>query len=114
MPTPQPGKQLHVLCHEHHIEMRMTEVEGSQSTETPAYACPPDCAVRYAASTGYFVASRHGQLERNMTLRVRCPRDGQPMYLAEINPEKTAFRLWRCPQCDASRTSKEGLVSDIP
>jgi len=92
MATPQPRKQFHALCHEHHIEMRLTEVlitAESPPTQTPAYACPgPDCAVRYTqfkrilhcrqartGRTGYS-ASRH------------MPRDGQRMYLSEINPER--------------------------
>jgi hypothetical protein len=32
------------------------------------------------------------------------------MYLAEIDLKKRAFRLWRCPQCDARRTNEDGLV----
>jgi len=77
-----------------------------------AYACPkPDCSVRYSPSNGYFLAPEHGQVESYLTPRVTCPCDGQRMYLAEINREKRAFRLWRCPQCDASRTNEEGLVS---
>jgi hypothetical protein len=32
------------------------------------------------------------------------------MYLAEINPAKTDYRLWTCPQCGARRTNEEGLV----
>jgi len=48
-----------------------------------------------------------------MTPRVACPRDGQPMYLAETNPEKKAFRLWRCPQCHSSRTNEEDLVNEM-
>src|SRR2546429_516024 len=143
MPTPQPAKQLHALCHEHHIEMRLTEVliktEGAP-THTSTYACPePDCAVSYTPSKGYFLAAKHGQVEHDMTprvtcrrdgqrmylaeinpekrafrLTVTCRRDGQRMYLAEINPEKRAFRLWRCPLCDSIRTNEEGLVNELP
>ena len=118
MPTPQPAKQLHALCHEHHIEMRLTDVliktEGAP-THTSTYACPePDCAVSYTPSKGYFLAAKHGQVEHDMTPRVTCRRDGQRMYLAEINPEKRAFRLWRCPLCDSIRTNEEGLVNELP
>ncbi len=74
------------------------------------YVCPePGCAVRYTPSKGYFVAAKDGQVESGMFPRRRCPRDSQPMYLAEINPEKRAFRLWRCPQCDSTRTNEEDL-----
>jgi len=112
---PNPGtemrgiasKQLHALCYEHHVKMAMTGL-----VKQTAYACPkPDCSVRYSPSNGYFLAPEHGPVESYLTPRVACPCDGQPMYLAEINREKRAFRLWRCPQCDASRTNEEGLVS---
>jgi hypothetical protein len=84
MLTPQDSKQLHALCYQHHIKMSMTVV----LTQTE-YACPePDCGVCYSPSNGYFIAPQHGQLESYQTLRVTCPRDGQPMYLAETKPEK--------------------------
>ncbi len=117
MPTPQPCKQFHVLCHEHHIEMRLTNVlitKGPPS-QTSAYACPiPDCTVHYTASNGYFIDGNNGSVEGDLTPRVTCPREGQRMYLAETNPAKRAFRLWRCPQCDSTRTNEEGLVTDLP
>src|SRR5256884_4503772 len=43
--------------------------------------------------------------------KVRCFLDGMPMYLAEIHPEKTSFRLWTCPQCGARRTNEEDRKS---
>ena len=80
----QASKHLHALCYQHHIQMRMTGV----LTQTE-YACPePACGVRYSPSNGYFIALEHRQLESYLTPRVRCPRNGQPMYLAETNPEK--------------------------
>lgn len=104
------SKQLHALCYEHHVKMGMTGL-----VKQTAYACPePDCSVRYSPSNGYFLAPEHGQVASYLTPRVTCPCDGQPMYLAEINQEKRAFRLWRCPQCDARRTNEEGLVSYTP
>jgi len=45
--------------------------------------------------------------------RILCPRDGRPMYLAETNPVKSAFRLWRCPQCDSTLTNEEDLVNNV-
>jgi hypothetical protein len=117
MPTPRAAKQFHALCHEHHIEMRMTEVDiqtDGPPTRISAYACPElDCAIHYTPSKGYFVVGKCGQVELDMAPRVKCYRDGQPMYLAETNPEKRAFRLWQCPQCDSSRTNEEGLVSEV-
>jgi len=89
MPTPQPSDQLHPHCYEHHVEMRMVEafVESvGPQTHASAYACPhPDCGVHYAPQNGYFVLPKNGRAELDMTPRVTCPRDGQPMYLAETN-----------------------------
>jgi hypothetical protein len=118
MPKPQRGKQLHPLCHEHHMEMSRTDVlikTKGPPTQTSAYACPvPDCAVHYTVSNGYFIAGNNGQVERDMTPHVICPRDGRRMYLAETNPAKRTFRLWRCPQCDSTRTNEEDLVNETP
>jgi hypothetical protein len=113
MPVVQPSRELHLLCHEHHVNMRRTEIalmiEG-EPTST-AYACPvTDCSVRYDASHGYYIAKECGLMERDMTPRHTCPDHGQFMYLAETNLEEWSFRLWRCPRCDATRTNGEHLV----
>jgi len=81
-------------------------------TRTLAYRCTePDCLVHYDASRGYFVLSQNANTsELDMVPEVKCVRDGMPMYLAETNPEKKGFRLWRCPQCNGVRTNDEGLV----
>jgi len=118
MPAAQPSKKLQPLCHEHHVDMRSTQIarmiEG-EPMPTPAYACPvPDCFVHYASSHGYYLAPQYGLMERHMTPRVTCPHDGQPMYLAKTNPEERSFRLWRCPQCDATSMNnghRQGGVS---
>jgi hypothetical protein len=116
MSAAQPSKELHALCHEHHAEMRLNQIllksEG-QETQTQAYACPwPDCLVHYNITRGYFMLSQDGNMsEPDMVPRVTCPRDGMPMYLAEINLEKRGFRLWRCPQCDAKRTNEQSLIA---
>jgi len=117
MPFAQPARELRALCHEHHVNMRLSQialmVEGDLRI-IPAYACPhPDCFVCYAASHGYFIATKHGQMERDGTPRVTCPRDGQPMYLAGTNPKVSSFRLWRCPKCDATRTNGDNLGGGI-
>ena len=118
MPTPQPDKQLHVLCHEHHVEMSVTESFPTMvglTAQTSAYGCPvADCPVYYTVSNGYFISANQEHAELDMMPRITCPRDGQPMYLAEINREKKAFRLWRCPQCNSSWTNEENLVNNIP
>ncbi len=115
MPATQPSKEFHALCHEHHVGMRLKQIlsksEG-EDTQTIAYTCPePDCVVLYNSSRGYFMLRQNRNLsELDMVPRVRCPHDGMPMYLAEINPEKRGFRLWRCPKCDGRRTNEEGLI----
>jgi hypothetical protein len=113
MATPKAGKEFQAFCHEHHMEMKLTDVvlqaEG-RSTQISAYACPrPECAVHYTPSNGYFLVTKQGQLELDSTPRVRCPHDGQPMYLAELKSQQRNFRLWRCPKCDATRTNDAGL-----
>jgi len=80
MPATQPSKDLRPLCHEHLLEMRLN---------------------RSFLNNGD---------EMDMLPKVRCFLDGMPMYLAEIHPEKTSFRLWTCPQCGARRTNEEDLV----
>jgi hypothetical protein len=115
MPATQPSKELRAFCHEHHVKMRLTQSllnsEGNP-TQTLAYACTePDCLVHYNISRGYFLLSQNGNTnELDMVPRVRCPHDGTPMYLAEIDLEKRCFRLWICPQCDGRRTNEEGLI----
>jgi hypothetical protein len=111
----QPSKGLRALCHEHHVEMRLNQSlldseEGS--TQKLAYACTEsDCLVRYNTFRGYFMFSRNGNTNQmDMVPEVRCPRDGAPMYLADIDQEKRDFRLWVCPQCDGRLTNEEGLV----
>jgi hypothetical protein len=116
MPAAQPSKELRALCHEHHIEMRLNRSHvnrNGDATQTPAYACTePDCLVHYNILRGYFVETKNRNTSENEIVpRVRCPHDGAPMYLAEINPAKRGFRLWTCPQCDARRTNEDGLVS---
>jgi hypothetical protein len=117
MPKPQPGKELHALCHVHHMKMILTDIPiktKGPPTQTAAYACPaPDCTVQYTMANGYFIPGSNGHVKGDMTPRIICPRDGRLMYLAEINPAKRDFRLWRCPQCDSSRTNEESLVTEF-
>ena len=110
----QPSKELRALCHEHHVKMRLIQSLSNSGdlTGTLAYTCTqPDCLVHYNIYRGYFILSQNGNTnELDMVPRVRCPHDGTPMYLAEIDSERNGFRLWICPQCDGRRTSTEGLV----
>lgn len=117
MPKAQRSTQFRVLCHEHHVEMIPAEVLlpiNAGGIQTPAYSCPQSgCAVHYTPSDGYFLLTEKGHPNLDGTPRVKCPQDGGPMYLAALNPEKRDFRLWRCPQCDSSRTNEEGLANDV-
>jgi len=119
MPATQPSKELRALCYEHHAEMRLNQSllnsEGDPIQKL-AYACTqPDCLVHYNIYRGYFMLSQNGNTnELDMVPRVRCSHDGTPMYLAQIDPDKKDFRLWRCPQCDGRRTNEEGLIGLAP
>lgn len=117
MATAQPRKQFHALCHEHHIEMRLTEIElqcKGRPTRTSAYACPqPDCGLHYMPSIGYFIPAESGRQELDIMPRVKCRHDGRPMFLAEVNPLKRSFRRWQCPQCRSSHTNDEGLLNEV-
>jgi hypothetical protein len=115
MPVAQPSNEFHALCPEHHAEMTLRQIlfknEG-ENTRTFAYVCTePDCPVHYNISRGYFLLNQEGGINEPETVpRVRCPQDGVSMYLADINPKKRSFRLWKCPQCDRKRTNEEGLL----
>jgi hypothetical protein len=81
----------------------------SQLGKGPLYACrEPSCLIRYDTSAGYIIATDDAKtIEEERMPRVSCPKDAQLMYLAEVTPEKRNFRLWKCPQCDGSRTNQE-------
>ena len=119
MPATQPSKELRVFCHERHVEMRLNQRilnRKGDAKHSLAYACTePDCLVHYNAYRGYFILSQSGITNEPDTVpRVRCPHDGTPMYLAEIDLQKRGFRLWRCPQCDGRRTNEEDLIGLAP
>ena len=100
-------KDLHVLCYQHHTEMLLRLI--SEPEERLLYACrEPGCLFRYDSSNGYFVDAKEAKTrEQETTPRVTCSNDGQLMYLAEVMPEKRSFRLWKCPECNRSRTNEE-------
>ncbi len=93
MSVAQTRKEFYPLCYGHHQEMMPNQFNlhnTSDPSQTTAYACrEPGCLVRYDSSSGH---------------------DGTSMYLAEVQPQNTSYRLWRCPQCEASRTNEEGLA----
>ena len=114
----QQKREVQAFCHEHHVKMKLAEVRLREGGETPhivAYSCTePDCRVHYNISRGYFVPNYSGtakDLDMLMLPRIRCLKDGAPMYLAETDPAKRGFRLWICPQCDARHTNEDDLVA---
>jgi hypothetical protein len=105
-------KDLHVLCYEHHIEMKLTRALlklRRKPAETLVYAClEPGCLVHYQNLRGYFIVLPEANtIERDMMPGVRCSKDGQFMYLAEVRPERKSFRQWKCPKCNTSRGNQE-------
>jgi len=110
----QRNRAFQPLCHEHHLEMRLTQVPlqtESAPAQTLVYVCPePDCLVHYNSSRGYFVVVHNGNgIDRDMMPELVCSQDGLPMYLAEVLPTQRSFRLWRCPQCNASRRNDDQI-----
>ncbi|HVH70141.1 MAG TPA: hypothetical protein VNB49_03400 [Candidatus Dormibacteraeota bacterium] len=106
-----PGKDVRVLCYEHHKEM--APKLGIEAAEPALYICrEPDCLIRYDSSRGYFLDTTDKEaLVEEILPRVRCALDSRPMYLAAAQT-KGSFRLWKCPECGASRTrqdSSDGL-----
>jgi hypothetical protein len=83
----------------------------SDSRQTTTYVCrEPGCLVLYIVPSGYFIVQDGNEIEEEALPSVACTRDGASMYLAEVQPQNTSYRLWRCPQCEASRTNEEGLA----
>jgi len=105
------NRGVHPLCYEHHIEMERVRVNDipnarKKPAQMASYAClEPGCSVGYNGRWGYAMKREHS--ERDVMPRVSCPRDGRPMYLAEVRFEKASFRLWRCSQCNTSCTNEE-------
>ncbi len=82
-----------MLCYEHHVEMKIGRAQlelRDESAETTLYACQEHgCLVHYANSRGYFILAQDTTAtEREMEPCVRCPKDGQLMYLAKVAREK--------------------------
>ncbi len=100
-------KDLHVLCYQHHTEMLLRLL--SKPAEGLLYACrEPGCLVRYRSLDGYFIDPKVAKtIDQEITPRVSCPDDGHFMYLDEVMPQRRSFRLWKCPECNESRTNEE-------
>jgi hypothetical protein len=119
MPATQRKPDFQALCHEHHVKMKLREVHLKGGPETPkiaAYACTErSCQVHYNHARGYFMPNgTANDLDMLMLPKIRCRKDGTPMYLAAVNPAIRGFRLWICPQCDARHTNEEDLVGMEP
>ena len=106
-------RDLRPLCYAHHVEMKPFQLEksiNSFTTYSLAYACPlSGCVICYAGKTGYFAAESDKESKGTGVLRVGCPQDGLPMYLAAVHPENTTLRLWRCAKtaCQEHLTIQE-------
>ena len=116
MPSDQQANSLQPLCYEHHTGMKLVRGvsgNGADPTQEPIYACQEsDCRVRFTTTEGYFAAPLEaGQVEEGVLPRVRCSHDGTPIYLEEIRPQESSFRLWRCPLCKAASTSGQVFVA---
>jgi hypothetical protein len=116
-PSLESRRMIRALCHEHHIEMRLTQVllkTESEPMQTAAYVCPaPGCLVHYNASHGYFAATQNENgIKREMMPRVVCSQDGVRMYLAEVRPTPRSFRLWMCPECGVSHRNHEHSLAN--
>jgi len=82
---------------------------SSMSGPTAVYACSVSgCLISYETSKGYFVSDPAANPdEQEIMPGVVCPNDGHAMYLAQVLPERSSFRLWKCPKCGASLTNEE-------
>jgi hypothetical protein len=116
MAVEKTRRHLHPLCYEHHVPMKPVQFEKRASsfiTYSLAYACPHfGCFICYAGATGYFTIEDGNQSERAEVPQVSCPKDGHPMYLADLHPQKTSLRLWRCgnANCPGHATIEEFVV----
>jgi hypothetical protein len=106
-------KHVHARCYQHHTEMLLKPL--SKPGEVLLYAChEPGCLVRYDSSKGYFLETEDAStVALEIRPDVRCVNDGRPMYLAEVKPQRTSFRLWKCPECNYSRTNDEEISGGL-
>jgi hypothetical protein len=106
MAVKETRTDLHPLCYEHHLVMKLVDIRPAGNISGLVYTCPkPDCTIHYNSPVGYYVVSS--------TPYTRCPQHALPMYLAEVQPRKRSFRLWRCPLlgCKASLTNEGHLAA---
>ena len=105
MTAAEMEKEFHPHCYEHLTEM--VRSNDGLPKAVVAYICSQlDCDVHYNTSIGYFnAAEEEDQVGNGTAPSIRCPKDCSPMYLAEIHPEHSSYRLWKCPECDKSLTN---------
>lgn len=111
--TRSGSHRFHPFCYEHHVAMNSTQTSSAAEglTHETTFAClERECLVRYSSSKGYFMfphdANGNGS-KPEPGPRVRCERDGAPMYLSEFLPERPSLRLWKCPLCNLVRANTE-------
>lgn len=90
MPATQLSRELHPLCHEHHVKMRLSLIllqSEDKDAQSLAYACTePNCCVHYSSSRGYFLPRQDGSAsELDMVPSIRCPADGMPMGVLNLH-----------------------------
>lgn len=104
-------KELQPFCYEHLSEMMPYGDDLPKAKTGTAYVCSVwDCLVSYNSLDGYFIAAKEeDRVEQSTMPSIHCPKDGTPMYLAEIRPEHKSYRLWRCSQCGKSLTNLESM-----
>ena len=102
------------FCYEHHVEMNRNQIRATTEgghTQEITFACPaPDCLVLFSSSMGYFMLDQDGNgngIEAEPGPEVRREKDGAPMYLSEVLPERRSLRLWKCPLCKIVRANGE-------
>jgi len=107
------GKDLRVLCYQHHTEMLLRPL--GDPAEGMVYTCQESgCLIRYDISHGYFLDTKDARtVELEIIPRVICSNDAQRMYLAEVMPERRSFRLWKCLKCNQSRINSEDTSGEL-
>ena len=106
MPGTALATRIHPLCYEHHSEMTLRKFAGNQYGMV--YACHKrKCVVHYSVSDGYFLDMQDEVVNGQCSTPPHryCCKDRYPMYLFEVQPQHSSFRLWRCPKCGVNLSS---------
>ena len=106
MPGTALATRIHPLCYEHHSEMTLRKFSANQYGMV--YACHKrKCVVHYSVSDGYFLDMQDEVVNGQCSTPPHryCCKDRYPMYLFEVQPQHSSFRLWRCPKCGVNLSS---------